>query len=125
MLFLDTCGLLAWTLRLGPAMSDGVRAELDQSNPIVSSISACEIAWKAATGKLELGLHPRVYWQRLSNLALEIHDPKADDWFAAASLKWSHRDPADRCIVAQAEGLGATIVTCDQKMINHYPHCAW
>ena len=122
---LDTCGLLAWTLRLGPTLDPRLRKELDQTTVFISSISACEIAWKVAQGKLDLGLSPQAFWRRVISLDVQVNDPDAELWFKAASLSWPHRDPADRVIVALAEQTGASLVTCDKKIIAYYPHCTW
>ena len=38
-------------------------------------------------------------------------------WEIAVNLKWDHKDPADRWIVATAISEGATLVTLDRKIL--------
>lgn len=42
----------------------------------------------------------------------------------AAEFSWT-RDPFDRLIVADAEASGATLLTRDREILEHYPKALW
>jgi len=127
MLVCDTCAILAWSLDdIEPGLSAPTRARLAGGEAvIVSSLSACEIAWKTKIGKLDIGMSARSFWRRLRSAPIRIVDPDADLWFDAAGIGWAHRDPVDRAIVALARREGADLVTCDRRMPEVHPRCVW
>ena len=121
-LLLDTCTFLRL---ISDPTSLGSRARTlltDPTNPAyLSSVSAWEIAVKAALGRLQLAgpnqaLVPRERERRLIQpLSLEeqavLHVSKLPDL---------HRDPFDRMLICQAIVHGMTLLTPD-PLIQRYP----
>jgi PIN domain nuclease of toxin-antitoxin system len=95
-----------------------VRTSLaDRSNELlVSAISGFEITTKRRLGKLTIGtpdhaLSTQV--ERIGATALPVSLPHAQ---YAGSMAWSHRDPFDRVLVAQATLDDLVLVTVDASM---------
>jgi len=106
MIVLDTHALLWWTL--DPAqLSERARRACDaipHTGGIVSAILLWEIGIKVKRGQLDLGIELNDYVSRLRHLqGLEIVAVDIEHWMANLELPWSHRDPADRTIVATAQ----------------------
>ncbi len=93
---------------------------------MVSSISFWEIGLKHKSGRLDLPLDLDTFVERIS-YAQEIHILPVDlqVWMGNVHLDWSHRDPADRTIVATAQLLSVPIVTSDQKIRDFYQNSIW
>ncbi len=117
---LDTHALL-WALtdpsRLGRTARRIVKSR--SSDLVVSAASAWEIATKHRLGKLPgadvlVGGYSR-HLQRLGVGRLAITEEHA---LLAGSLEWSHRDPFDRMLAAQAMLESLTIVTSDAAFAN-------
>jgi PIN domain nuclease of toxin-antitoxin system len=64
----------------------------------LSTVSLCEIAIKAASGKLRFS--PDVVQQAIEDLGLRVLPFAADHAFRLFSLPLHHRDPFDRQIIA-------------------------
>ncbi len=82
----------------------------------VSAISALEVATKTRLGRLDpVGLVEN--WRgRVSEIgATELH-VRSDHLILAGSMPWSHRDPFDRVLVAQATIEAMTLVTVDRAL---------
>ena len=83
----------------------------------VSAASAWEIAIKTRLGRLDgeplLSAWPDV----VAAMGLEELPIEAADAIVAGRLGWSHRDPFDRMIVAQAARRGMTIATRDADIL--------
>lgn len=112
---LDTHTLL-WALTEPARLGHDARAVL--SNPssslTVSAASAWEIATKQRLGRLPqadvlIEAYPR-HLQQLRAAQLPITDEHA---LLAGKLDWSHRDPFDRMLAAQAMVESLTLVTSD------------
>ena len=123
---LDTSALLFYAAdpgRLTPKASEAI----DSADKLmVSSISFWEIGLKHKTGKLELPLDLEPFVERLS-YAREIQILPVDlqIWMGNIHLDWSHRDPADRTIVATAQLISVPIITSDKRIQDFYPSTIW
>ena len=121
-LLLDTHALL-WVL-LDPARIPAetlatVRAP--DTTVYVSAASAWEVATKHRLGKLQ-GAAAVVsgYREHLARLRAEELPITGHHALTAGTLQWSHRDPFDRVIVAQALLESLTVVTSD-AVLTEFP----
>lgn len=112
---LDTHALL-WALtdpaRLGDESRRIIAAR--SSGLVVSAASAWEISTKQRLGKLPqadalVGAYPR-HLDRLGVVRLPVTEEHA---LLAGRLEWTHRDPFDRMLAAQAMIESLTLVTND------------
>lgn len=113
-LLLDTHAFLWWQVR-DPRLGPAARAALsDPANRVfVSAASVWEIALKARKGKLTYAAPPTAAiaangFHELPILAIEAE--------AAGNLAWTHSDPFDRLLVAQALGRQLVLVTADDAI---------
>ena len=119
-LLLDTHALL-WLLldpgRIPAATLALVRAP--ETTVYVSAASAWEIATKHRLGKLE-GAAAVVsgYREHLARLRAEELAITGHHALTAGTLQWSHRDPFDRVIVAQAVLESLPVVTSDAALVE-------
>lgn len=83
----------------------------------ISTISAWELTMLARKGRLELSYDPATWLASVladtATLALPI---TAEIGIEAASLDWSHADPADRLIAATARHYRLSLVTADEEL---------
>jgi PIN domain nuclease of toxin-antitoxin system len=126
-ILLDTHALVWWVS--DPARIPApTRRRLDQTVAggdavLVSAISAWEVAMLVACGRLELTMPPEAWIANVEALPLVRFVP-VDPRIAVASVRlegFPHRDPVDRVIVATAIGLGATLVSADQRLRQYQP----
>lgn len=119
-LLLDTHVLL-WIASDSARLADGSRALLRAAaERYVSAASAYEIAVKTRLGKLRGGRQVLDGWSRLLRNAQAVELPLTVAHMArAGSLDWSHRDPFDRMLVAQAQVEGLTLLTDDAVVRAH------
>ena len=104
--------------RLGEhlALVDDRRTEL-----LLSAASSWEIAIKHGLGKLALPEPPERYVpDRIRAIGATAVAVEHGHALAVASLPPLHRDPFDRLLVAQADALGAAILTADPA-VAQYP----
>jgi PIN domain nuclease of toxin-antitoxin system len=122
---LDTCALIWWTLdpeKLSSQALQAIHVMEQEKNGLVASISLWEIAIKVQKGKLDLGCSVSEYLALLRRVnCLKIIDIDVDLWLASVTLDWSHRDPADRLIVALAQRFDASLLTGDRQILDFYP----
>ncbi|TVR12269.1 MAG: PIN domain-containing protein [Planctomycetota bacterium] len=114
---LDTCALLDVILQ-------GYQPPIP-SPWAASAISWCEIAWKERNGQLDLGGQRHIFFADLINagvvpIAIDHHHT-----LAAVDVQWSHRDPADRLIVALASSQQLPLITRDRLITAYYHDCRW
>jgi PIN domain nuclease of toxin-antitoxin system len=96
-------------------------AKVGPHNPaLVSDISLWEIATLHSLGRIELDVPLRDWLEGASAEPLVQRCPISPAIAAeVAALPDSfHRDPADRILVATARIHGATLLTCDEKIIR-------
>lgn len=126
MIVLDTSALIYWTLD-PDKISDRARRAMEQDGHfVISSISIWEIALKVSRGSLEIPLSTPNYLTELSKLTeLEIRPVEAETWLENVRLDWTHRDPADRTIVALARQLQCPLISSDQIIAAFYPETIW
>lgn len=118
-ILLDTHTLL-WLVSAPDQLSAKAREAI--SDPVreiaVSAASAWEIAIKTRLGRLDgeplLAAWPDIMAaMAVTELPIEVPDA-----MMAGRLRWNHRDPFDRMIVAQAARRGLTIATRDADILN-------
>lgn len=112
---LDTHTVL-WALtnpaRLGPE-ARGV-LESGASEIVVSAVTAWEIATKHRLGKLpQADVLIAAYPSHIAKLQAQQLPITQEHALAAGRLNWSHRDPFDRILVAQAMLESMTLLTND------------
>lgn len=119
---LDTHVLL-WLLSAPERVPEPVRAALgDRDNPLlVSAASALEIATKVRIGTLDAPSLSATLPRRIEDLGATPLAISVDHALLAGSLRWDHRDPFDRLLVAQATIEDATLVTVDPTL-TRLPH---
>ena len=128
-IMLDTCALIWWSLdpdRLSQAAKNVCEQMEQEKNGLVPSISIWEIAIKIKNKKLNLGVNLDKYVVSLkkSNV-INIVPINEDLWVESVNLEWTHRDPADRIVVALASMNQASIITSDKKIRDFYPDVIW
>ncbi|MDR2715539.1 MAG: type II toxin-antitoxin system VapC family toxin, partial [Coriobacteriaceae bacterium] len=87
----------------------------------LSSISAFETANKFRHAKLDATYESIVknYTQFAQQLGVEDLPLTLAHTYLAGSMDWSHRDPFDRFIVAQAALENLTVITDDSQIKTH------
>lgn len=119
-LLLDTHAALWWATDPSQLSTAATTAIGDTTNVVwFSAASAWELAIKVRSGKLVVDV-PRLV-RRLADDSLRLLGIGMDDAIAAGSLDWSHRDPFDRMIVAQAKRQDLVVVTRDQTIRQFMP----
>lgn len=114
-LLLDTHVLL-WALGAPHRLPASVRSVLVDRRTLllVSAASAFEIATKHRLGRLpEASALVHHFDQQVERLGADQLPISAQHAIAAGSLDWSHRDPFDRMLAAQAMSDGLELVTAD------------
>jgi PIN domain nuclease of toxin-antitoxin system len=110
-LLLDAHTLL-WWLADDPTLDGGARgAVADPANDVlVSAATIWEIEIKRALGKLDA---PTGLVDAVEQAGFDLVPITGADAESAGTLPAQHRDPFDRMLVAQANRLGAVILTRD------------
>ncbi|MEM9276674.1 MAG: type II toxin-antitoxin system VapC family toxin [Cyanobacteria bacterium P01_F01_bin.143] len=126
---LDTCSLIWWSLdpdRLSQVAKNLCEQMEQEKNGLVPSTAIWEIAIKIKNKKLDLGVDLEKYVSSLkkSNV-ISIVPINEDLWLESVNLEWTHRDPADRIVVALAIMNQASIITSDKKIRDFYPDVIW
>lgn len=113
-LLLDTHVFLWWDSRAA-RLGEGAKALISSpSNRVfVSAVSIWEIAIKRRIGKLAFEGSPvdAIGKNAFSELPISGRDCEA-----AGALDWTHADPFDRLILAQAQARRLTLITADAAM---------
>lgn len=119
MIVLDTHALLWWALdpeQLSGAAKAAV-ATMEQQGGYASSISIWELGIKVRRGQLELPITIDEFARRVQGGgAVELLEVDTTIWLRTLGLDWSHRDPADRVIVATALLKGVPVLTKDRVL---------
>lgn len=122
MILLDTHALVWWVSdpkRVPVKARRLIERAVEERDPVaVSSISIWEIVQLVARGRLTLTVDADTWIASVEALPFLTFIP-VDNRIATRSVrleKFPHRDPADRMIVATALGLGAALVTADDRL---------
>ena len=120
---LDTHILIWWLndpTRLSPAQRKVLAAAGREAPVLVSDISLWEVATLHSLGRIRLSLPLRDWLEKaVAPPLVRRQDMSPAVAAESASLPdTSHRDPADRILVATARVLGATLLTQDQRIIT-------
>lgn len=128
-IILDTCALIWWSLdpdKLSPKAKQACDQMEQLKNGIVPSTAIWEIAIKVKNRKLDLGIKLDDYIVALqASDVIEIIPIDEKIWLESVKLKWEHRDPADRVVVAVAEQHQAPVITADKKIADFYSSVIW
>lgn len=126
---LDTCALIWWSLdpeRLSQSAKDACEQMERDKSGLVPSIALWEIAIKIKNKKLDLGVDLNRYVASVKKSSVVRIVPIDEDlWLESVKLKWEHRDPADRVVVALANSHHASIITADREIRGFYSNVAW
>ena len=116
---LDTHVLL-WLLGDPERVPERVRDDLaDPRHELwVSAVSALEIATKQRLGKLQAEGLVAAWPDRIADIGAMELAVTGRHATAAGSMRWQHRDPFDRILVAQATLEVMTLVTVDAALID-------
>lgn len=126
MIVLDTHVLLWWLSspeKLSKKASKAISEAIRQQEILISSISVLEVYMLVKKGKLELDTLPDSWLQNVESLPFVRFIP-VDNQIAAQSValpELSHKDPADRIIIATALNTRAKLITADKGILK-YPH---
>lgn len=127
MIVLDTHAWVWWVAtpqRIPQRARTVIDDAIDSSEGLrLSSISAWEVALLVDRGRLELTMNVTDWVAKAEALPF-IEFVPVDNRIALRAVHlpgFPHRDPADRLIVSTALGLGATLVTSDERLRNYDP----
>lgn len=117
---LDTHVVL-WLATDPERVPKSVRRLLTEAESVfVSAASPFEIAQKSRLGRLPHGGRVLTRWEPLMRLLFATELPlSAAHMRAAGEMRWEHRDPFDRMLVAQAQIDGLILVTADERILAH------
>lgn len=85
---------------------------------VVSAVTAWEIAIKTRLRRLDGELLLSAWPEIIAAMGLTELAIEGADAIVAGRLRWDHRDPFDRMIVAQAARRGLTIATRDAGILS-------
>jgi PIN domain nuclease of toxin-antitoxin system len=113
--FLLDTHLLLWWLSNSSLLSEQARRLIgDPGNTVfVSAVSLWEIWLKTSIGKLRV---PAGFARKLAAEPFEDLPLRAEHTPAVATLKWHHRDPFDRMLIAQATCENLILLTADSAL---------
>ena len=116
---LDTHTLL-WLVSSPDQVSPTARAAIADSarEVAVSAASAWEIAIKTRLGRLDGEPLLSAWSDIMTAMAVTELSIEPTDAIMAGGLRWNHRDPFDRMIVAQAARRGLTLATRDADILK-------
>lgn len=116
---LDTHVLLWLATRPERVPAPVLSALADPGNCLnVSAVSALEVATKTRLGKLQAEGLLDSWSSRIRAMGAESLDVSTEHALLAGRLAWSHRDPFDRLLVAQATLETMTLVTVDSALTS-------
>lgn len=116
---LDTHALL-WLVTAPDKVAISARDLLSDpaTKVAVSAASAWEIAIKSRLGRLDGDTLLSAWSEVLADMSAVELPIDAGDAILAGRLRWDHRDPFDRVIVAQAARRNLTIATSDSRILE-------
>ncbi len=123
MILLDT-NILLWWICVPQKLSKKIRKVIDQASKeqiLVSSITVWEISLLIKKERIGFFIDADRWLEQVESLP-SIRFIPVDNRIAAESVNlpdFSHKDPADRIIIATARQYGATLITSDKKILNY------
>lgn len=116
-LLLDT-HVIIWLAQNPEAVPSGVKEQLIKAKHLyLSPASVYEISLKGRLGKMPQAEALISRWEELMASMMSEELPiSSKDMMIAGALRWDHRDPFDRILVAQAQLRGLTLVTKDTRI---------
>jgi PIN domain nuclease of toxin-antitoxin system len=126
-LLLDTHTLI-WWMTSDPHLSKAARSAIEhRSNvPLVSAVSAWEIATKVRLGRLPTATDlVQNFVAELKVHRIEILEMSAEHGIRAGLLPGPHQDPFDRMLIAQAQAEDMPIVSNDRALDGYGVHRIW
>lgn len=107
-----------WALVEPQTISTSTRESIESpaNDVVVSAASIWELEIKRAIGKIEIDVDLVAGLERAAATIVPI---LGADAIRAARLPMHHRDPFDRMLVAQAQRLGAVLVTRDPAFARY------
>ncbi len=119
-LLLDTHTILwfdAGSKRIGPGARRAIERALASDVVQISAITFWEMRLLQKYGRIDLTTPVATFRRNLLRSGYQELSIDGELATAAVDLDWSHRDPADRFLVATARVHGATLVTADQSIL--------
>lgn len=123
MIVLDT-HVLIWAVqddpKLGKAAKALIEAEALDSEVLIPAICTWEVALVVARRQVHLGCDTTGWMRQVQNgpgYKLVALEPEIA--VASVDMDWSHKDPADRMIVATAQHWGVPVMTADRKILGY------
>lgn len=119
-MLLDTCALL-WLSHQQENLSSTVLKRIDAAPVVyISSITGLEIGLKYKSGKLELPVPPRMWFEAiLEHHNIFVIEIDLEICIKATELPLIHRDPCDRLIISTALLRRLPIVTADERFVTY------
>lgn len=119
--FLLDTHVILWLATNPDRIPAAVRTELEQAEEIfVSAVSWYELSQKARWGRLPSAAGLLARWEYFVNELMAQELPlSSEEAIRAGDLRWEHRDPFDRMLVAQAQLNGLCLVTRDETLRNY------
>ena len=124
MILLDTSALIRWICvpeKLSKQAEKTIDAAIKQGEVLISSISVWEICLLIKKGRLDFFIDPNTWLAKIESMPSVKFVP-VDNAVAVQSVNlpdFSHKDPADRIIIATAREYGATLITSDKRILNY------
>ena len=114
-MLLDTCAMI-WLAMGGGSLSERAKQEIEEAPAVyVSSISAFEIAYASAKGRLELPCEAeRWYFEVIDKHSLTEVLLSSEIAIASTKLPMVHKDPCDRFVIATVQLENLPVVTADR-----------
>lgn len=124
MILLDTSALIRWICvpeKLSKKARETIETEIQNKEILISSISVWEICLLIKKERLGFFIDPDSWLEEIENLPFIKFIP-VDNKIAAYSVNlpdFTHKDPADRIIIATALNLGTKLITSDDKILSY------
>jgi len=124
---LDTCALLWLTLDPSKLSKSAAAAcaSIDALGGYAVSVSIWEIGIKIQKSKLDIGMSLAQYVELVNQVNIVQVPVDTSLWVESLALKWDHRDPADRLIVAIAKRKKLPLVSSDGVIKKFYSSVIW
>lgn len=109
--------LIQGDARLGSAAREIIQREVGEKAVLVAAISIWETAMLVGRGQLALPVDISTWTRRaFDETGLRLAPLEPQIAIDTARMSWTHRDPADRMIVATARHWQAPLMTVDREI---------